>query len=342
MEGVFAVVLAGGRGERLWPLARAQRPKALVRLGDKTLLQATLERLDAMGFSPERTLVVGGARFAAAMSEEAPAAHLVLEPDAGDTARAIALAALVALRLSDNPVLAVIPSDHVVRDPAPVAAAMRAAIDVARADRLLVAFGTPPLSPSTSYGWLRPAADNAGGCARLAEYVEKPDADQARVMYASGYLWNCGSFVFLARVLVQAFERFQPAILAAARAIDAGRAPPAAPSLSIDHAILEPATRAGLCAVAPARYDRVDVGRLEGFASLLAADAAGNTIGGDALALESERCVLHSSDATIAALGVSDLLVFAERDVVLVCRRDHADLRRLLAELASRRRADLL
>ena len=342
-EDVLAVVLAGGRGERLWPLARAHRPKALVRIGDKTLLQATLERLGTLGFSPERTLVVGGAGSAAALRERAPQAHLVLEPDAGDTARAIALAALVALRLSDNPVLAVVPSDHVVHDPAPIAAAIRTAVDVARADHLLVAFGTPPLSPSTSYGWLRPEGDNAGGGSRLAEYVEKPDAERARAMCDSGrYLWNCGTFVFLARALIEAFERFQPAILAAAREIDAGRAPLAAPRLSIDHAILEPATRAGLCAVEPVRYDRLDVGRLEGLAPLLAPDAADNALGGDVLALDSERCVLHSSDATIAALGVSDLIVFAQRDVVLVCRRGHVDLGRLLAELAARSREDLL
>lgn len=343
MDDVLAVVLAGGRGERLWPLSRTHRPKALVRIGDKTLLSATIERLGAVGFLPERTLVVGSTACEAALGEAAPAARLVLEPDAGDTARAVALAALVALRLSDDPVLVVVPADHVVRDPAPMGTALHAAVDVARTDRLLVAFGTPPLSPSTAYGWLRPEAQPAGGCSRLAEYVEKPDAAQARALYDSGrYLWNCGTFVFSARAIVDAFERFGPAILAAAREVDAGRAPPPTPRLSVDVAILEPATRAGLCAVIPVHYDRIDVGRIEGLAPLMPSDEASNAIFGDVLAIDCERCVLHSSDPMIAVLGASDLLVVAQRDVVLVCRRDDPDLKRLLAELATRGREDLL
>jgi mannose-1-phosphate guanylyltransferase len=206
-----------------------------------------------------------------------------------------------------------------------------------------VAFGTPPASASTAYGWLRPADAKDGSALALADYVEKPDANEARRLLDAGYLWNCGTFVFCARALLDAFARLAPDILEAARDIAAGRVPRDARRLSIDHAVLVPATRADLCAVVPVRYERVDVGRIEGLAALLTADARGNAVAGDAMAIDARDSVLWASEGAgaLAALGVRDLVVVVEPDAVLVCRKSD-DVRALLAELRARKREDLL
>jgi len=347
VEEVFAIVLAGGRNERLWPLARVWRPKALLHAQGRSLLAGTLDRVRAVGIPAERTIVVGSRRHADRLSPEAPGCVLLLEPEPRDTAAAVALAALQALRLSPDPVLCVFPADHIVRDTAPVVAAMRAAISASRRHSLLFAFGTAARDASTAYGWLRPgdALEGSADCRRLTEYVEKPDPERARRMHAAGeHLWNCGTFVLPAAALLEAFSRFAPKILAAAHRIDAGQQEAdVGVRLSLDHAVLEPATRAGLCAVVPLCYERDDVGRLDGLAALWGRDPDGNALNGDVVVMDSSGCVVASDGTALAALGLADMVVVAEKDVVLVCPRDRAsDVRRLVSEIAARGRRDLL
>jgi mannose-1-phosphate guanylyltransferase len=345
-DDVFALVLAGGRGERLWPLARRRRPKSLLSVGGRSLLAATVDRVAAIGIPPERTLILAGRDQAAAIRTEAGRARVLLEPDAGDTARAVALGALAVLPLADDAILAVFPSDHVVSDPAPLRVAVLAAIDGARRHKRLVALGTEPRAASTAYGWLRPGAPLDGGddCLALLDFVEKPDAPRARVLWESGYLWNCGTFVFPARRLIEAFEQFQPALLEEVRRVASGEvAAWRAGGLSIDHAVLEPAAREGWCAVVPLRYQRIDLGRLDALAAVLPRDHRGNAAMGDVVALDTDGCVLYAKQPTLAVIGLANLVVVVEGDVVLVCRRDEAsDVRRLVAELRTRGREGLL
>jgi len=343
---VFAVVLAGGRGERLWPLARQRAPKPLLRIRGRTLLHATLERVAALGIGRERTLVVGSREHAAELQAEAPGAHLVLEPAAGDTARAVALSALAALRVEGDPILWVLPSDHLVADPEPVVTAVRTAVAAARSHGLFFVFGTPAKDASTDYGWLLPGVSLHPAYSRLDEYVEKPDAATASRIHAGGqHLWNCGMFVLPARALLEAMRRLQPGILFAAERVAAGDAgeDTSTPRLSLDHAILEPATREGLCGIVPLDYPRLDLGRLDGLAGLLEHDARDNAVAGDVFAIDTARCMLLSDGTTLAALGLDDLIVIAERGVVLICARDRAsEVKRIVAELSARGRKDLL
>jgi mannose-1-phosphate guanylyltransferase/mannose-1-phosphate guanylyltransferase/mannose-6-phosphate isomerase len=173
--------------------------------------------------------------------------------------------------------------------------------------------------------------------------VEKPDAVRAAQLHAAGrHLWSCGMFVLPARSLLEAMRRFQPAILEAAERVASGDTPGPAPRLSLDRAVLEPGARAGLCGLVPLRYERLDAGRLAALAELLQRDGADNAAAGDVLALDTSRCMLVSDGATLAALGLQDLVVIVERDVVMVCPRRRAGEVRLTNELRNRRRDDLL
>ncbi len=363
-QDVFAAILAGGRGERLWPLTRLARPKPLLRLdgdgngnGNDSLLGQAIARLEAAGIPRNRQRIVSELRHATALRQDSPDVELLLEPRGFNTAHSVALAALAAAREAPDPILVVVPSDHVIREPGPLVAAIADGIACARSARRLTVFGVAPTGASTAYGHLRAGARlGAGPASALTEYVEKPVPERAAQMSASGaYLWNCGNFVFPVRELLDAFRRFQPEILAAATAIDtilraspdklatAEQAYAAGPHVSVDHAIMEPAAAANLCAVIPVDLKRIDAGNLDSLGALFPADAQGNTASGPALFLDSQGCFSTTKGPLVAVLGLQNVVVTVENDVVLVCHRDRAgDVRPVLAALKTRSRGDLL
>lgn len=324
---VTPVILAGGSGTRLWPMSRRARAKQfLPLLTDRSMIAETLDRVTGPGFGDP--LIVGGAAQADALAETAPAnATLLLEPAARNTAPAIALAAL---HVAPETPLLIMPSDHVIADTAAFEAAVENAAALAR-DGWLVTFGIAPTGPETGYGYIKRGAPIGDTGYRVDRFVEKPDRETAqRFIDAGGYDWNGGIFLFTAAAYLEALEAHAPDIIAAARAAmdaaqaDGNRIAPdfaafqRAPSISIDYAVMEKAARV---ATVPASMGWSDIGSWDALYDLLEGDDAGNALSPGTIAIDTCDTLLRSDGPFVAAIGVSDLLVIASGDAVLVMPR---------------------
>ena len=252
------VIMAGGSGTRLWPLSRAGFPKQFLSLGsDESLFLQALERLMGLagdGLLVEAPLIVGNAEHRFLALEQMREVHVepaavILEPVGRNTAPALTLAALAAREGGADPVLVVSPADQTVTDRPAFTAALRRAVQGA-ADGAIVILGITPTAPETAYGYIR--STPADGLAKVAQFVEKPDAaTAARYLADGGYTWNSGMFVLRASVWLDALREFRPDILAATEAAWRGRAPDerfvrptreaflAVPSESVDYAVME-------------------------------------------------------------------------------------------------------
>ena len=327
---IFPVILCGGAGTRLWPLSRLARPKQLLALtGEATLLQLAAERIREPGQFEAPWLVAGAVQASAigAQLGGATLGLLILEPVARNTAPAIALAAL---RAAPDDLLLVLPSDHLIRDPAAFRTAVARGTAAAR-DGWIVTFGMTPDRPETGFGYIERGEAIGDGMFRAARFVEKPDAATAQAYVASGgFDWNGGIFLFRAGTMADALSAHAPDVLAAAQAALAdaeeaegalrpdGSAFAAAPALSIDYAVMEKAERV---AVVPMDAGWSDVGSWDALHQVSASDENGNVVEGQALAIDSRNCLIRSDAAAVTAVGVEDLIIVATRDAVLVMRR---------------------
>lgn len=341
---IVPVILSGGAGTRLWPMSREDRPKQFLPLtADATMFELTLDRVaDRTRFA--RPIIVANARHADLIAAQTGTtdAILMLEPLARNTAPAIALAALAA---DPADPLLVMPSDHVIADPA----AFMAALDVALplVDRgWLATFGITPDAPETGYGYIRMGEEAAPGAFRVDRFVEKPDRATAEAMLAAGgHVWNGGIFLFRADAYLRALGQFAPAMLDAARAAyeaaehDGQRILPdavafaASPSDSIDYAVMEKADRV---AVIPVSMGWSDIGSWDALHTLRQSDN-GDSHDGDVIALDTTNCLLRSDGIRIAAVGVSDLIVVASGDSVLILPRGQSqDVKRIVEAMKKR------
>lgn len=328
---ITPVILCGGAGSRLWPLSRRETPKQMLALtGVETMLRRTATRVAAPDlFAPP--LIIGAAAQADAIAGEVgEGARLILEPAARNTAPAIALAALAA---TPEAVLLVLPSDHEIADTDGFAAAVRRALPLA-GQGWIVTFGMTPDRPETGYGYIKRGEALGTGLFAVERFVEKPDLATATAWLAEGgYDWNGGIFLLRADTLIEGLARHAPDVLAAARAAMAGahaengRVHPdaaafaAAPSISIDYALMERAER---IAVAPVAIGWSDIGSWATLHEISAEDEAGNVLAGDVIALGAEGCLIRSEGPLIAAIGVSDLVVVATADAVLIVPKDQS------------------
>ena len=328
---IVPVILSGGSGTRLWPMSRPEMPKQLLALtAEETMLQLTAKRAHGEAFAAP--IVVANARHADHIDEQlhavgaAPQA-VILEPVARNTAPAIALAALAA---KGEEALLVMPSDHVIADVAAFHAAIEAAMPLV-ADGWQVTFGITPDAPETGYGWIKVGEPLANGVHRVARFVEKPIRERAEEMLASGdHAWNGGIFLFRADIFLGALAAHAPGMLTATQDAmskarrDGVRIYPdaeafgASPSDSIDYAVMERAERV---AVVPVAMGWSDVGSWDALHAISDRDAAGNVHRGDVLAIDTQDCLIRSDGIRIAAVGVSDLIVVASGNDVLILPR---------------------
>ncbi len=344
---IVPVILSGGAGTRLWPMSHDDRPKQFLPLtGPVSLYRAALDRVRGQeGFAPP--LVVAGRRHADLCAAELGGdAALILEPMARNTAPAIALAAIeVAARHGGDAMLLVMPSDHVIADPAAfIAAARRGA--AAAADGALVTFGITPDAPETGYGYLEMGAalPHADGVHAVARFVEKPPLADAQAMLAGGrHLWNAGIFLFRADAYLAALDAHAPAMAAACSAAmaaalrDGAQILPDAdamagcPSDSIDYAVMERAERV---AVVPMSPGWSDVGSWDALAAILPADADGNSAVGPVTLVDANGNHVHADGVEVAMLGVSDLIVVASNGKLLIMPKGRSqEVKALLAAM---------
>lgn len=343
-----AVVLAGGSGTRLWPLSRLQIPKQfLAVVGDCTLFEATVNRLAPL-ITRDDVLVVSSRANAMGEGHGALAPYSkLLEPVGRNTAPAIALAAarLMAEGGEDSdPIMVVLPADHVITNVSAFHDCLRTAIACAAEGRL-VTFGIRALHPETGFGYLNAPGDGAGA-RKVARFKEKPDRATAEQMLAEGgWYWNSGMFVWRASTILAAIAEHAPAVHAAIAnirnaaatlgwqpAIEAHFA--SAPGISIDHAVLEKA--ADVWAV-PADIGWSDVGSWDAVHDIAEKDDHGNALQGAVIALNSQNTLVRGTNRLIATIGVDDLTIVDTPDALLVAKRGHSqDVKHIVAQLQER------
>jgi mannose-1-phosphate guanylyltransferase / mannose-6-phosphate isomerase len=346
------VILSGGAGTRLWPLSRELHPKQLLALtGERTMLQQTVLRLDGLNGSAPVVVCNEAHRFLVAEQlrqlEVEPRA-LVLEPFGRNTAPAIALAALAALSKgagdanAAEPVLLVLPADHVIRDIPAFQKAVRTALPAAEQGRL-VTFGIVPTSAETGYGYIQQGAPD-GALHRITRFVEKPSPERARDFVKSGaYYWNSGMFMFRARRYLEELERYAPQIAQVCRTVYQAaesdldftrvdkQAFEACPSYSIDYAVMEKTADA---VVVPLAAGWSDVGSWAALHDATESDGRGNVARGDVIIEDSDGCYLYSESRLVSAVGLKDHVVVETKDAVLVAPRDRVqDVKKLVARL---------
>jgi mannose-1-phosphate guanylyltransferase len=348
---MFAIVMAGGSGTRLWPLSRRRTPKQLLALtGDTSLLQQTVSRLGAL-LKPHDIYVITSQAHVRATQEQLP--HLppdnVLgEPLARSTAVAAGLATVLARRESDEVAL-VLPADHFVADEAAFADGLREAARAAERG-YLVTLGVLPTHPATGYGYIKagPPLHPQVPTALVERFVEKPDADTAAGYLEEGsHYWNAGIFVWRVYAFRQAVERFQPKLAAALDRIERANRTPgwmsevrealeSVPAISIDIGIAEPAAAEGRMAVVPIDAGWSDIGSWSALLEALT-QAKGKDLvaSGQHLDRGSHNVLVHGGERLVVTVGLDDVIIVDTPDALLVCHRDRAEeIKPVLDEIA--------
>lgn len=361
------VVLSGGSGTRLWPLSREKYPKQLLPLiGEDSLLQATVRRVDGIaGLEAAAPLVVCNEEYRFVIAEQlrvmGKPGTVVLEPLGRNTAPALTLAAQAAIKNGADPVLLVMPADHVIVNTQAFQAVVRQGAALAEAGAV-VTFGITPDAPETGYGYIQSGdAFGADGAKRIARFVEKPDLATAQAYLDEGtYSWNSGLFMMRASVWLAALEVCRPDIAAACQMAWAqGRedgefvrvgkeAFSQCPSDSIDYAVMERIAVGHAQAVAlpvgvviPLSAGWSDVGAWEALWNVLPKDAEGNVAQGDVLMQDSRNTLALSEGRLIACVGVDDLIVVETADAILVAHKNKTqDVKKIVDRLKQAGRSE--
>ena len=351
---LFPVILSGGAGTRLWPLSRELHPKQFIPLVEEyTLLQATVRRLASLD-EVRAPIVVCNEEHRFMVAEQLKAidvtpAAVLLEPVGRNTAPAIAAAALEALALDDggDPILLVLPADHVIRDEGRFAGAVRAAVREADSGHL-VTFGVAPAYAETAYGYIKasgPTGVSDDG-RTVQRFIEKPDAAQAAgYLEEGGYYWNSGMFVFSASRYLGELGVHAPAVRDAVaqahrKAVEdigflrlEAESFSRSPAVSVDYAVME---RTSGTVMIPLASDWSDVGSWSALADLGERDATGNVAHGNTVLEGTRDTYVHAGDRMVAAVGVSDLVIVDTADAVLVAHRNAVqDMGKVVARLRS-------
>lgn len=348
---LLPVILSGGSGSRLWPLSREAYPKQFLPLfGDQSLLQATVLRLDGIDDSCSlmKPLIVCNEshRFLVAeqfrLIQREPMA-IVLEPTGRNTAPALALAALTALGSGEDPIMIVMPADHLINQEQEFRRVVAAGAQLANLQNV-VTFGIIPTAAETGYGYIRkgPALIEDGGAYKIDAFVEKPDFEKAKEYLADGgYLWNSGLFMLKASLWLELLQNYRPDIAAACRdafakgAWDGSFFRPdvalfkASPSDSIDYAVMEKLSRESdksttQAVVLPLDAGWSDVGAWSALWNESKRDSEGNATEGDVFSHDARDNLLIAKHRMLAAVGVNDLIVVETPDAVLVLNKKRA------------------
>lgn len=357
MNTLIPIILSGGSGTRLWPLSREKHPKQLLSLvNEESLLQSTACRLDGIqGAKLSSPIIVCNEEYRFVIAEQLrmidKKGTILLEPAGRNTAPALTLAALAALRADDDsdPVLLIMPSDHVILDTGAFQAAVLQGMSQAASDRIIT-FGITPDAPETGYGYIQTGElmDRNDNAYRIARFVEKPDLATAQSYLDAGdYLWNSGLFMMRASVWLSAIDTCRPDILAACRAawkqgsadseflrVDK-HAFEQCPGDSIDYAVMERLTHnnklpAGI--VIPLAADWSDIGAWSSLWQILAKDDAGNVAKGDVLLDNCSNTMAISESRLVTCIGVENIIVVETPDAVLVTHKDRTQDVKLIVD----------
>ncbi len=344
MEHTYAVIMAGGGGTRLWPVSRKERPKQLLPLiGQETLFQSTVARLENL-FPPERILVVtveDQAREMRLQAPEIPAENYLIEPAPRGTASVVGLAAAILRKRDADATMAILPSDHFIRNRDLFHYLLKAAFEVA-ADGYLVTLGITPTAPSTAYGYIQQGESLNGAykypAYKVKSFKEKPDEETARALLRTGdHSWNSGMFIWRADMILGEIEKQMPALNEALKRIaDAWGTDSQDATLNenwqplkvetVDYGIMENAERVAVLPAGGLGWS--DVGMWSSMFEVLLPDMNGNIATNNSLHLahETHNTLVYNGggDRLVVTIGVDDMVIVDTGDVVMICKADQS------------------
>jgi mannose-1-phosphate guanylyltransferase len=336
LSEVFALVLAGGQGKRLWPLSRKKLPKQFLPLtkSNRTLMQVATTRAKEIVGSMDNVLVSTQVEHATLVRQQLPellADNLIIEPLGRNTAASIGLAAMAIQKRAKDPVMIVLPADHLLLDEQPWLEAVNTAATYAAESEDLVTIGIPPVEPSSNYGYLHKGEIIHTGVPcpvyRVKAFFEKPNAATAATYIESQeYLWNTGTFAWRISIFQKALRKHLPGMFSALKHISLNPASihqvlPTVESVSIDYGVLEKSSN---LAVVQGSFQRIDVGSLVSLFQILPEDEQGNATMGEMIAKDSQNNIIYTDTGLIGLIGIDNLIVIRHQDVVLICPKDRA------------------
>lgn len=327
---IKAVIMAGGLGTRLWPISRAGHPKQFLALNDDdTMLQATIKRLENLGVESTVTICNESHRFFVAeqLREINKLDSIILEPVGRNTAPAIALAALMN---DKDPLLLVLAADHVIQDETGFKKALKKAIPLAKAGKL-VTFGIVPSEPHAGYGYIKKGDEDNGGYV-VDKFIEKPSSQVAQEYLDSGdYLWNSGMFLFKANAYLIELQKFRPDIFDVCKKsmdevkldLDFIRINEEkfieCPSVSVDYAVME---KTAVAVVVPMDAGWSDIGSWTSLWDVSKKDKNGNVSQGDVILHCTNNSFVRTDGKLVATIGIDDLIVVSTKDAIMVAHKD--------------------
>lgn len=341
--------MAGGSGTRFWPKSRRLFPKQFLKiLGDKSMLQMTIERL--LPLTPmENIYIVGNKAHKILFNQQAPGcdgSHLILEPVGKNTAACITAIAFILAGMDTDCVLIILPADHWITNPRKFREVLESAADVAFLEGAIVTLGITPTFPSTGYGYIKvPKSDKIGNgndipIHKVESFIEKPDLEHARSYLSSGnFFWNSGIFVVKASVILDEIATYLPNLYSSLKGLQ-GIAPnsiheflnetyPALPSISIDYGVMEKTDKA---VTIEASFGWSDVGSWDALYDLSPKDLNGNVTEGLVLLKGCQGCMVNSHGRLIAGVGLKDIIVIDTPDATLILPRGKAQDVRLIVK----------
>jgi mannose-1-phosphate guanylyltransferase len=345
--------LAGGRGERFWPLSRTSSPKQLLPIaGRKSLLEQTVSRVTPL-IPPRRIFVVTSKHLEREVRRRLAGfggITVIGEPIGKNTAPAIGLASQLISMVDPDAVTLVLPSDHMVKGRTAFISDVKTAVRAARSGKF-VAFGIKPDRPETGYGYIKVGGRSARlgeGVFTVKRFVEKPDHKSAVKLCRSGsHYWNSGMFVWRVDILLDAFKRHLPSLASSLETFRSGfsrgtlrkrlkRFYSHVEAISIDYGLLEKSSN---IVMVRASFSWDDLGSWLSLERVLSKDSRGNVISGAAIPIDTRDCVLFAHTGVIATLGVENLVVVRTESATLVCAKEHAQgIRKILRILSSSRK----
>ena len=353
LNHAYCVIMAGGKGERFWPLSASKVPKPFLKLlGSKTMIQHTVERVRKL-VPLERILVVIGETHLAVAKEQLPdlpSANFIVEPEGRDTAACIGFAAITLLGIEKNAVMVVLPADHYIPDMERFAETVARGVEVAGRGDYLVTIGIEPVRPETGYGYIkarqpfRAALD--GTCLKVEKFVEKPDLKRAAEYLAEGdYYWNAGMFIWQVKTVLMGVERYMPELYTGLLRLrqwltsrDRRRLAQLYRGLtrvSIDYGLME---RADNVLMIPGKFRWDDVGTWASLQRVLDLDNDGNYTSGQTISVDTKDSVVYGDGIVVGTIGVSNLVIVASANGVLVCDAKRAQEVREIARLVEAER----